>query len=1638
MARKTKISDNQISIFDFMEQQTIRACVCTVVQPECNKKDLLMDDFKAADENFRFTDELRETGAKKRFQQNVEAITTAKRIQAENRNATVKEQKIMSLYNGWGGTAQVFDSNNKEWGKEYKQLKELLTDAEYKQAKSSVNNAFYTSSVIVKEMWNVIKRSGFRKGSVLEPSMGIGNFFGYMPEEMRNVKLYGVEMDSITGNMAKELFPKADISVCGFEETKFEDSFFDVVIGNVPFGGYKIYDKRYNKLNLTIHNYFIAKAIDKVRPGGVIAVITGIGTLDQKNSKFRNYIAERAKLLGAVRLPGEAFKNAGTTVTSDILFLQKKEKNSDSQNDWINVSEIDNGLYVNNYFIKHPEMMLGEMKPDTHFGGSMGYCVAKFEDSLEIAVKRALENIKLTLENSEINTEKDNLPENVIPAIANVKNFTYTFVDGILYYRINSIMKKEEKTGKTLERIKALDEIRKILRNLITIQMDGDFNLVKFQNEQKRLNKKYDTFVKEYGAITSKGNVMAFREDSDFPLLCSLEIVNENNKIKKADIFYKRTITAHKTINKAENASEALNICLNERNRVDLEFMHTLYQPDISHVLENVNDTISSQLKKELEINCIIEELKGIIFLNPIKYDETDIVKGWETAGEYLSGNVREKLRIAKEYALKEPEKFRYNVELLEKIQPELLTATDIDMRLGITWIEKEDYEQFIYELLKTPIHFQREQMSNGITLEYDKVSKEYFISNKGYDKNSVAASKTYGSDRLDAYSIIEASLNLKDVVVKDRVEEPDGKIHYVLNKKETMIVKEKQTIIREEFKNWIFRDLDRRNKYVDYYNEHYNCIRLRQYDGSHITFPGMTSQITLKKHQKDAVARILMGGNTLLSHCVGAGKSFVMFAACMEMKRLGISNKTIMTVPKSLVGQTASEFLRLYPAANILTATEYDFSKQNRKRFISRIATGDYDCIIMSHSQFERINISAEKQQEMVCKKITELEILIADMQTQNNNWTVKKLESEKKKLEAKVKELIDENRKDIDNLCFEELGIDAIVVDEAHAFKNCAIFSKMNNIPGINSSGSKRAMDMLIKCDYITEKNNGKGVVFATATPISNSMCEMYVMLKYLAKNQLEELDLYHFDSWAAMFGEVTTSLELTVDGNSFQYKSRFNKFTNLPELLTLFGQIADVQTKDTVELNIPKYKGGKPIIDVSEPNEYIKEKMSEFAERAEKIRNGGVDPSVDNFLKITHEARLLGTDVRLLDETVPDNRNGKLNHVVRNVVKEYRTHNIDNNIGTQIIFSDIGTPKKGFNVYDYIKNELILCGIPADEIAFIHDADTDAKKKTLFNDMTNGRKKILIGSTDKCGTGVNVQKHIVALHHVDCPWKPAYIEQREGRGLRQGNLNKEVAVYRYVTKSTFDAYSWALVENKQRFISQVMSGKNVSRNCEDIDEATLSYAEIKAVSTGNPLIKEKMMIDNDLQKLRILKSSYDSQKYALQDAFMVRYPKLIENVKYQLKNTIKDIELKNAQVDTFSMKINGFVYHERKEAGNAIINMQKKLGSNDKCIVGEYKGFEVYVQKDCWNNAYVGLKGYGFYETESSFNDVGITIRIDNLYDNINEQKIKLERKLEQYYVDMEQSKIEYEKPFIYENELQQKMKRRIELEEQLDIA
>ncbi|TYQ17827.1 UNVERIFIED_CONTAM: N12 class adenine-specific DNA methylase [Acetivibrio alkalicellulosi] len=1559
-------------------------------------------------------------GLKTKFRNNIDAIKTLKVIEEENRLASNEEQKILAKYVGWGGIPQAFDINSNGWGNEYAELKALLAPEEYVSARASTPNAHYTSHMVIEAMYKALDSFGFKKGNILEPSMGVGNFFSMIPEKMEGSKLYGVELDDISGRIAKQLYQKANIKIGGFEESSFPDNFFDVAISNVPFGDYKLYDPKYEKHNFLIHDYFFAKALDKVRPGGIVAFITSKGTMDKENNSFRKYIAERADLIGAIRLPNTTFKAiANTEVTTDIIFLQKRERVFVNEPNWIHVSQTEDGVPVNEYFIDNPEMLLGRMVFDNKMFGEGSKYTALINDEenfdLSASLDKAIQNLHADIGYYEIESIED---DDIIPADPNVRNYTYTLLDNKIYYRENASMRKINTTGKTFERIDGLNSIRQIAREIIEIQTRG-CSETELKEKQRILNGRYDSFIKKHGFITSKSNNLAFRDDNDYPLLCSLEVVDKDNNIKKADMFTKQTIRPLEKITEVDTATEALTVCLNEKGKVDLNYMIELY--------DSTPETI-------------VKELKGQIYLNPEEYNENDITVGWETQDEYLSGNVRKKLKIAKVYAESKQELFTDNVEALKNVQPKDLEASEIEIRLGTTWVKESDIEKFIYETLGTPNIYQNSASysSNQIKVHYNTYNASWNIENKSVDYASVAANETYGTKRMSAYYIVEDSLNLKTVTVKDRIEDGDS-VRYVVNQKETLLAREKQNQLKEEFKNWIFKEADRRKKYVDFYNENFNSIRLREYDGSHLTFPGMNPDIKLRSHQVNAIARIIYGGSTLLAHCVGAGKSFEMIASCMELKRLGLSKKSMFVVPNHLTEQMGAEFLRLYPSANVLVSTKKDFEKQNRRKFISRIATGSYDAVIMGHSQFEKIPISKERQEKMLNDQIWQITDAIEQIKRERGeNWSIKQMEKFKKGLESELKRLMDDAKKD-DVINFEELGIETIYVDEAHFYKNCAVFSKMRNVAGISNTRAKKSSDMLIKCQYIQEINEGRGVIFATGTPISNSMTEMFVIQRYLQNHELKRHGIEHFDAWAANFGEVVSSLELAPEGTGYRFRSRFSKFINLPELMTLFKNIADVKTPDMLNLPVPKLKDKKYILIASNPSEFTKHEMKNYVDRAERIRAGSVDPTEDNMLKITNEARLLGTDPRLIDIYAINEPDSKINKCINNIYNEFISS--DAIKGTQIVFCDVGTPNADgrFSIYNYIKEELINKGITENEICFIHDAKNETQREQMFSDLRYGNKRVIIGSTPKMGAGTNIQDRLVALHHVDCPYRPSDIEQREGRILRQGNMNEEVNIYRYVTKDTFDSYLWQIVEQKQKFISQIMTSKSIARNCEDIDEAILSFAEVKALATGNPLIKEKMDIDNEVSRLRILKAAYDNKRYTMQDNFTFKYPKLISEAEAQLECIIKDLDKRNINSSKdFSISLNGRLFDEREKAGTMLEALFKKLEIGKELHVGTFKGFELLIRKNTFFEKYeLIVHGNLKYFVELGDSAHGNMVRLENAINGLESKMQNIESKIEEYKRNMEQSKLEYIKPFQYEDDLKNKMARQFELNALLDL-
>ncbi len=1567
------------------------------------------------------SDEIGAGGQKTKYKANIDAIRLLKDIEKDNRLATSYEQSILAKYTGWGGLAQVFNPDAKGLENEYTELKELLSDEEYNSARASTPNAHYTDPIVIQAVYKALKQFGFTGGNILEPSMGTGLFYSLIPEDISDKsKLYGVELDNISGRISTQLYQKADIKIQGFEKAEFPDNFIDVAVGNVPFGDYKLHDRRYDKLNLNIHDYFFAKTLDKVRPGGVISYITSKGTLDKANCSFRRYLAERAELIGAIRLPNNAFKLiANTEVTTDIIFLQKREHPIVLENEpsWIGLGYTADNVPVNQYYLDNPEMMLGKMIFDNRMFGSDGKYTSLIADEgtdLATSLDQAVEKLDASIENTV--TEKEENDNEYIPADPLVKNYTYVIKDETIYFRENSKMVKIDVPEKTAQRIKGLCEVRMLIRKVIDIQTEGctSTELKPYQDE---LLNTYNNFVKVNGTINSQANLRAFKQDSDLPLLSSLEVLDEKGNVKSlADIFHKQTIRPYEPITKVNTATDALAASLSERGKVDLEYMSSIYDSSIEE---------------------IANELKGIIYLNPESSE-------YETADEYLSGDVRHKLKMAKFHA-NDDSNYQINVTALENVQPEDLDASEIDIKLGTTWIETEDIDQFIYETLKVPEFYKKnsgKSKNSSIYTTYNRFTSSWTINNKSFQSHSMKATQEFGTKRADAYSIIEDTLNLRSVIVKDKIKDSDGKERYIVNKNETIAARAKQDLIKEEFKDWVFRDADRRKKYVDFYNVNFNNIRLREYDGSHLKFPGMSPEIMLRDHQKNAVARILYGGNTLLAHVVGAGKTYTMQAACMEMRRLNIIKKAMFVLPNHLTEQQGADFLKLYPAASILVATEKDFEKANRKRFLARIATGDFDAIIIGQSQFERIPMSNEYQREQIRNRINEIVDYVSQVKQDNGDkWTVKQMEKMKFNLEAKLEQLADAPKDDV--LTFEELGVDCIFVDEAHHYKNGGIFTKMRNVAGISGSSAKKVLDMQMKCEYISSQNGGRNIVFATGTPVSNSMTEMFIMQQFLQKQQLLERGIQQFDAWASNFGEVVSALELAPEGSGFRMRSRFSKFTNLPELMTMFKNIADIQTSDMLNLPVPKLINDKVTVVTSEPSEIQQELVRLSAERAEKIRNGMVDPSVDNMLKITNEARQFGTDPRLILPDSPDEPGSKINNLVEKVYQKYTEY--AETKGTQIIFSDVGTPndRGGFCAYDDIKNKLISLGIPEKEICIIHDAKTKKQKEAMFSAMRTGEKRIIIGSTSKMGTGTNIQNKLVALHHLDCPWRPADIEQRDGRILRQGNENEEVEIFRYVTKDTFDAYLWQIVEQKQRFISQVMTSKSVSRSCEDIDEVVLNYAEIKALAMGDPRIKEKMDLDIEINKLSVLKAAWSKQRYTLQDSIVYTIPKNIKQNEEKIEALQKDILLRDSNKlsdDEFSIILNNKTFTEKEKAGEYLLLLCAKAKKENWKLteIGQYKGFKLKLEySQFWDKINLHITGNHKYEIELKDSSIGNLIRIENALETIESKIQSSQNQLIQLRQDLETAKEEYEKPWRFEEEYKEKLARQAELNIELDL-
>ncbi|MBQ9854013.1 MAG: DEAD/DEAH box helicase family protein [Bacilli bacterium] len=1553
---------------------------------------------------FRITDNDLGVGTpREKFNRNVEAIKVLKKCEEENRFATPEEQEILSKYVGWGGLPQAFDDRDSSWSNEYHILKNLLDETEYSQARESTLTAFYTPPIVINSMYKALENMGLKTGNILEPSCGTGNFIGMLPDSLAECKIYGIELDSISGRIARQLYQKSSIAVQGYENTALPNSFFDVAIGNVPFGDFKVSDKKYDKNKFLIHDYFFAKTLDKVRPGGVVAFITSKGTLDKENPSVRRYLAQRADLLGAIRLPNNTFKaNAGTEVTSDIIFLQKRDSITDIEPDWVYLDTNEDGIKMNKYFVDNPEMIMGNMETiSTRFGYDSA-CIANDNQDLSSMLEQAITNIHAEVKDYVLDDigEEEDLS---IPADYNVRNFSYTLVDGKIYFRENSRMYPQELALTTESRVKGLIEIRDCVRTLIEYQTE-DFPEEDIKYQQSKLNRLYDAFSKKYGLINSRGNNSAFSNDSSYYLLCSLEILDEQgNLARKADMFTKRTIRPKTKVMQVDNANDALIVSISEKARVDMEYMSSLTGKSIE------------ELAKDLE---------GEIFKVP-SFDNEEIK--YVTADEYLSGNVREKLKVAEKFA-ETDETYLANVKHLKEVIPKDLSASEISVRLGTTWIPSSDIKDFIEHLLN-PSYY----VSRNIKVHYVESTSEWYVEGKNFDKMNVKSYNTYGTQRANAYKIIEDSLNLKDTRIYDYYEDENGKRVAELNKKETAIAQAKQEIIKQAFEEWIWQNPERRERLTKYYNEHFNAIRPREYDGSHITFDGINPEIKLRTHQTNAIARILYGGNTLLAHEVGAGKTFEMVAAAMESKRLGLCNKSLFVVPNHIVEQFGQEFLQLYPSANILVTTKKDFETANRKKFCSRIATGDYDAVIISHSQFEKIPMSAERQRAIIQKQIDEITFGITDLQNNNGErFSIKQLEKTKKALQTKLDKLNDTSRKD-DVITFEELGVDRIFVDEAHYYKNLFLYTKMRNVGGIAQTEAQKSSDLYMKCRYLDEITGGKGIVFATGTPISNSMVELYTMQRYLQYSELENRKLQHFDSWASTFGETVTAIELSPEGTGYRAKTRFAKFYNLPELMAMFKEVADIQTSEMLNLPVPKANYHNIVI---EPSEMQKEMVKELADRAERVRNKLVDSSTDNMLKITNDGRKLALDQRLANEVLEDYEKSKVATCADNIKDIWER--TSENKSAQLVFCDLSTPHNDgkFNVYDDLKKKLIERGIPEEEIAFIHDANTDIRKQELFNKVRKGQVRVLMGSTQKMGAGTNCQDRLIALHDLDCPWRPSDLIQRSGRIIRQGNMNKEVDIYRYVTEGTFDAYLYQLVENKQRFISQIMTSKTPVRFAEDIDETALSYAEIKALAAGNPLIIEKTELDTQVAKLKLLKQTHLSERYALEDKVIKYYPNEIKRLEKRIVDITEDIEhLKNntQNVDGFQgMKIKDKFYTEKADAGQLIIDACKAMTNGDPVEIGEYKGFKMILTFDSFDRLFhLGLKNNITYDVELGSDIHGNITRIDNVFNGIDKKldynKTQLEDTKKQY----ENAKQEINKPFPQEEELKTKSKRLDEL-------
>lgn len=1558
--------------------------------------------------------ELEKVGKKARFRRNVEAIRVLKECEFDNRFATPEEQQVLAQYVGWGGIPEAFDENNTAWADEFTELYGLLSPEEYQSARESTLTAFYTPPVVISAIYKAMEQMGFKGGNILEPSCGIGNFIGMLPQSIENSRVYGVEIDKISAGIAQQLYQRSSIAAQPFEEAEIPDSFFDAVVGNVPFGDFSVADKRYDKNHFLIHDYFFAKSLDKLRPGGVMALVTSKGTMDKENPAVRKYIAQRAELLGAIRLPNNTFKgNAGTEVVSDILILQKRDRIIDIEPDWVHLNTDENGIRMNSYFVEHSDMILGDMKMVSGRFGEELTCVPYENADLAALLDEAVSNIHGEINEYEQDEELEE-EDNSIPADPNVRNFSYTLLDDVIYFRENSLMSPVDMSATAENRIKGLIEIRNSVRHLLELQTE-DYPDSDIKAEMQRLNTLYDEYTKKYGLISSRANNMAFSRDSSYSLLSSLEVLDEDGNLeRKADIFFKRTVKAHKPVTSVDTATEALAVSMGEKAEVDMDYMCELTG------------------KSEQEI---YDELQGVIFLNPLYENNRYSEQKYLTADEYLSGNVREKLETAQKSAAVNPDTYSINVQALERVQPEPLTASEISVRLGATWIPPEIIQQFVFEFLGTPRYAQWKMQ-----LHYSPYTSEWSIENKSYDNTNIKAYRTYGTDRINAYRIIEETLNLKDVRIFDYVEDEFGKRKPVLNKKETTIALQKQELIKEGFREWIWKEPQRRERLCKIYNEKFNSTRPREYDGSHITFSGMNPEIELREHQKNAVAHILYGGNTLLAHAVGAGKTFEMTAAAMESKRLGLCSKSLFVVPNHLTEQWAAEFLQLYPAANVLVATKKDFETANRKRFCGRIATGDYDAIIIGHSQFEKIPMSIERQRALLEQQIDEITDGIAELkENRGDNFSIKQLEKTRKSIKVKLQKLNDQTRKD-DVVTFEELGVDRLFIDESHYYKNLYLYTKMRNVGGIAQTEAQKSSDLFMKCRYLDEITGGRGTVFATGTPISNSMVELYTIQRYLQYETLVENGLQHFDAWASTFGETVTAYELKPEGTGYRTKTRFAKFYNLPELMAMFKQVADIKTADTLNLPTPTPHYHNVAV---KPSEMQKTMVADLAERAEKVRGGNVDPSVDNMLKITNDGRKLALDQRMINPMLPDNEGSKINACVDNIFTIWQDNTEKKS--AQLVFCDLSTPKPDaeFSVYTDIRQKLIERGVPESEIRFIHEAKTEVQKQELFKKVRKGEVRVLLGSTQKMGAGTNVQNKLIALHDIDCPWRPSDLEQRSGRIIRQGNENPDVEIYRYVTEETFDAYLYQLVEGKQKFAAQIMTSKSPVRTAEDIDDTALSYAEIKMLATGNPYIKEKMDMDIQVNKLKMLKSYYLSQKYDLEDKIIKFYPQEIALQTARIKGLKADLEIQKThpkEIDGkfVGMTIQGTEYKDKAEAGKAIIEFCKTKTNADTEILGEYRGFKMEIEFNQYERAYVvTLRENSSYHITLGTDIHGNITRLDNAIDGIESRLDKAEEQLANTQAQLETAKVEVEKPFAQEDELQQKMARLTELNALLDM-